>query len=224
MKTKFLSLRYMGMILMLMVSTLCGVELSAQKIDRASHNLRFVFLDHSPSLNSASVIERLRNLRDQALEQENALIIYMPSETEPFIVKFNIDEDGSTEKSQSDFGRLTHALNLPSHNMNIDIDRKKVLELMQHAFTNDSKLNYMAVRMEFYLTSTFWDLGFNESILAPIYFALDVPNMQQENDLYFDVYADLTDENMPKNPNFGISNLAGINERIELYDISELNY
>lgn len=95
---------------------------------------------------------------------------------------------------------------------------------MQHAFTNDSKLNYMAVRMEFYLTSTFWDLGFNESILAPIYFALDVPNMQQENDLYFDVYADLTDENMPKNPNFGISNFAGINERIELYDISELNY
>lgn len=206
-------------IIFLLMLQVCG-SISAQDRNNLDRPLRMIFIDHEPTLPSRDIIAYLRQQRTQALENDNSLIIYMPSNQEPFLVLVNLKDPKGKSDTVEAFGRLCEALNLPSHNKEAWFDREAVIDLFSKLkiIADDGNLSFASVRMEFYLTSKFWALGYNESIIAPIFFALDGKNLLQKN-FNFDVYVNPEDRpTYNVGAPFGEWNLGKINDKISIFD------
>lgn len=182
-----------------------------------SRNLRILYIDHEPSLNSSKLIRYMRQMRREQIEFGHAMIIYMPNGETPFISLTGIkDYTGNGLDTPAAFDRICEALNQPSHDKIPWVDRSRIVKLFdEYKILNDqNRLNFENVRVEFYLTPEYWKLGYNESILAPVYFALNVPELTKQH-FNFDVYVD--PENRPQydtNSPFGQKNYNNINKKL----------
>lgn len=203
----------------LLLFCVCPVVLNAQ--DNANRNLRVIFIDHEPSTPSSTIIAHIRKLRAQALENDHALIFYMPNDQNPFVSLVNIPDPQGERDSQEAFDRICEALNLPSHNKEPWFDRKTFANLVLKDFPildDKANLTFASVRMEFYLTSEFWKLGYNESIIAPLFFSMNVPELLKK-EFNFDVYINPEDAPVyPAGQPFGKKNLGGINKYVSLFE------
>lgn len=178
------------------------------------HNIKVIFIDHEPSLRVNDVITQLREIRTQALENDHAVIFYMPNNQEPYISMVNVGDKDDARTSDDAFGDLCYALNQPSHNKDAYFDRKRFVDLFSefNIIQSDGKIGFRNVRVEFWLTDEFWQLGYNESIVAPIYFALDVPKLI-EQEFVFDAYLEIqTLKKIDQKHPFGLKNLSQINK------------
>lgn len=188
----------------------------AQSVDN-SRNLRILYIDHEPSLNSSKLIRYMRQIRREQIEFGHALIIYMPNGENPYVSLTGIkDYTGNGLDTPNAFDRICEALNQPSHDKIPWVDRSRIIKLFdEYNILNEQNLvTYGNVRMEFYLTPEYWKLGYNESIIAPIYFALNVPELMKQH-FNFDVYVD--PDNHPeyeKNSPFGVKNYNDINNKL----------
>lgn len=206
-------------ILLLMIMFCLGANTIIAQEDNMEKNLRIIFIDHEPSLPTNRVIAHIRKLRAQALENGHSVVFYMPNNQNPFIALVNMNPEDEND-SQEAFDRLCEALNQPSHNKEAWFDRKTLVEMFSdyNILDDDKNLQFASVRMEFYLTSEFWKLGYNESILAPVFFAIDGATLLKM-DFNFDVY--VNDEDRPaydEGKPFGNINLGNINNYISIYD------
>lgn len=178
------------------------------------HNIKVIFIDHEPSLRVSDVISKLREIRTEALENDHAVIFYMPNNQEPFISLINIGEADDARATDEAFGELCYALNQPSHNKDAYYDRKRFVDLFSefNVIQPDGKIGFRNVRVEFWLTDEFWQLGYNETIVAPIYFALDVPKLI-EQEFVFDAFLEIqTLKKIDQKHAFGPKNLSQINK------------
>lgn len=209
-------------VLVVCLLTFTVLTTRAQSVnDGTKRNLRILFIDHEPSLPVKDVIAYIRNQRRMALENDNSLILYMPNNQTPFIsltnVKNPFDNDDDTQDA---FDKICEALNQPSHNKEPFFDRNFLVKMFKDYDIIDDKgvLLYSAVRMEFYLTSEFWKLGYNKSIIAPVFFAIDGPNLLKKN-FNFDVYINPGDKpKFNEGAPFGELNLGGINQLVNLFE------
>ena len=210
-------------LIIITVLLLAGSLQSAKAQDRTNRerNLRILFIDHEPSMPVKDVIAYIRRQRAMARENNNSLIIYMPNNQEPFISLTNVqDPYNNGDDTQEAFDAICEAMNLPSHNKEPWYDRNKLVQMFSdyNILDKNGDLLYATVRMEFYLTTEFWKLGYNESIIAPLFFAIDGDSLLKK-EFNFDVYVTNVDklEYDPKAP-FGRKNLGGINQIISIYD------
>lgn len=191
---------------------------NAQEID-ASKNLRIWYIDHEPSLQSYKLIKAMRAQRRQQIELGHAMIVYMANGEHPYISLTGIkDNTGQGLDAPEAFDRICEALNQTSHDVLPWYDRQRIVKMFDdyNILTKDDKITFGAVRLEFYLTPESWTLGYNESIIAPIYFALNVPELLKQN-FNFDIYVDPEKKgelNYNKIMPFGISNWDDINKKI----------
>lgn len=207
-----------GVLVMALFSNSSSVY--AQNSSNLERNLRVVFIDHEPSLPTSDIIRYIRKLRTSALENDNSLIVYMPNNQDPLISLVNLKDPNGKNDAPEAFDRMCEALNLPSHNKEPWFDRRSIINLFSDfdIIDENGELQFAAVRMEFYLTSEFWKLGYNESILAPIFFALNGGELLKK-EFYFDVYINPEDKPLYEEGRpFGFSNLGNINKYIVLYD------
>lgn len=192
--------------------------LYAQDIDD-TRNLRILYIDHEPSLLSSKLIRYMRQMRREQIEFGHALIIYMPNGENPYISLTGIkDKSGQGLDTPAAFDRICEALNQASHEKTPWYDRQKIVGLFDeyNILNSENKITYGNVRLEFYLTPEFWQMGYNESIIAPIYFALNVPELLKQN-FYFDIYVD--PDNIPKYEKtapFGLYNFEDINRKLSI--------
>lgn len=191
------------------------------EIDDEKRNLRIVFIDHEPSLPVKDIIAYIRKQRSSALENGNSLIIYMPNNQAPFLSLTRVSNPiESNDDSKEAFDAICEALNQPSHTKNPLYDRNFLVKMFKdYGIMDDSgNMLYYAVRMEFYLSSEFWKLGYNEQIIAPVFFAIDGANLLKQN-FNFDVY--INPEDKPQYDEaapFGKLNLGGINQLVNLFE------
>lgn len=211
------------MLLLVMSFLLVGYFQPLQAQDRSNRerNLRIMFIDHEPSMPVKDVIAYIRRQRALARENDNSLIIYMPNNQNPFVSLTNIpDPYNSGDDTQEAFDAICEALNLPSHTKEPWYDRSTLVKMFTNYGIMDDKgnLQFAAVRMEFYLSSEFWKLGYNESIIAPLFFAIDGANLLKK-EFSFDVYVNPVDKpKYDQKAPFGKKNLGGINQNVSLYD------
>ena len=214
------SIRIMRRFVFGIVLLSCSIMGYAQNRSNSERNLRIVFIDHEPSLPTNDIIRYIRKIRASALENDNSLIIYMPNNQDPIISLVNLKDPNGEKDNPETFDRLCEALNLPSHNKEPWFDRRSIIKLFSDfgIMGEDGELQFAAVRMEFYLTSEFWKLGYNETIVAPIFFALNGDELLKK-DFNFDVYINPKDKPIyEEGKPFGFSNLGNINQYIDLYD------
>ena len=117
--------------------------------------------------------EQLKDIYSSALRDESqAVIFYLPNSTSPMIVKVNLPGD-----NRDSFENLIEALMTKSETIiNPNTDLNGIVSLFNDVDVLDSEGShaFLDVEILYYITPTFWDLGYNEAIIASAYFALEM--------------------------------------------------
>ena len=176
----------------------------------------FVYIDHEAADAVDIISQRLQNMKDNADQYDNSYIFYLANGENPIVVKYNMGED-NTEKFNEMLGELNNSI---FHSVDPHTDLVQILDLIsENDFVDaNGNLKYYSTVMDFYVGADFWTLGYNESILAKLYFLIDVPSLKMlDKEFLFRINSSQSnypkyEEGMP----FGEKNLAGINREIIL--------
>ena len=136
-------------------------------------SLDFYYIEHNRSTPVADLCDILQEVYDDADRYDDmAVIFYMPNYDDPLIVKMNLDGD-----NRQDFKDIISELRLkPAHEVYVDIDHDNILNLInEHDFIDvDGKPTYSSVTFCWYINPEFWQFGFNEELIASLYFILEL--------------------------------------------------
>lgn len=140
-------------------------------------------------------------------ETSQAVIFYLANSASPIIVKVNLPGD-----NRKDFDKIMDALMTKSEtiiNPNTDVNTIVNLFDKVELFDSSGSKVFNNVEMIYYITPTFWELGYNEQIIASTYFALDMDSPSAEGYISMSIYHNANDglevdEKLP----FGEKNLC----------------
>lgn len=192
-----------------------------------ARDLRFIYIQHEPNTPSSRLFKIIDRLRMTSLETGDALIIYLSTgtNTDSFgnnlygivsltnLADFTYDDLGSDEA----YDKLYDALvNVTYHNVEPRADVRNVLTLFEHynIINEDGSKTFDSVYFDCYVGSRCWTLHYNETVLAHIYAALDVPSLPRG---YFDFNVYYPNEDhvtYQEDHLFGDKNLQNINDEV----------
>lgn len=185
---------------------ICSLSLEAK-------DYRFVYIAHDQSTPTNKLVNRLKEYYENAIEYQDVLIIYLSNANQPIIVRVNTEVDANPDDFENIL--MGELQNYISHEVLAGQDAHKIVEVIsQNDFIdiNNTK-KYNDVNFEFFVGSEFWQLGYNESLLAAVYWGLELNKL---NDITLNVYHDKNDVQdvySSKTP-FGIKNLNDINNKL----------
>ena len=195
---------------------------SAKAQDYSKMNLHFIYIAHETSTPVNKLCERLRTVRDDAIEVEDALIVYLSDGALSPISFTNLkDNSGRNRDSQDSYTDIIAALqDFNSHNVVARNDRTNILNLFdEYNFLDENgNLRFNTVIMDFYVGASFWSLGNNEKIIAHLFTALNAASFPKDR-FSFNVYKPRGEklgyvEGMP----FGDNNIDGINSKLKIFE------
>ena len=104
---------------------------SASAQDYSKVNLHFVYIDHEPSTPVNQLCQRVRTLRDDAIEVEDALIVYLSDGRQSLLSFTNLrDASGRNRDANDAFVNIIAALqDANSHDVIAQEDRNNILRL-----------------------------------------------------------------------------------------------
>lgn len=195
---------------------------SAKAQDYSKMNLHFIYIAHETSTPVNKLCERLRTVRDDAIEVEDALIVYLSDGALSPISFTNLkDNSGRNRDSQDSYTDIIAALqDFNSHNVVARNDRTNILNLFdEYNFLDENgNLRFNTVIMDFYVGASFWSLGNNEKIIAHLFTAMNAASFPKDR-FSFNVYKPRGEklvyvEGMP----FGDNNIDGINSKLKIFE------
>lgn len=129
--------------------------------------INYIFHDHF----NGSLLDAMEKLYGNAAYNPNkTTYIYMANAMDPIILK-------CTEDSQKEFEDFCYALNSQiKHNAFIDVDIENILRLLNEDDFEDSDGNptYDYFTLNFYITPSFITEGYNESLVARLFWDLEL--------------------------------------------------
>ncbi len=175
--------------------------------------LHFVYIAHDENTPVQTLVKRVKDTYQDALYYPDVrtVIFYFANEESPIVVKINTEDD-----NHADFPLIINEIQTKrSHNISPATDRKKIQEIFNDCDIIDEDGNklYKTVRWTYYVNSTFWSLNCNESIIAALYFIMDMKTLSEDNYLRITILHGEEDP-LPINKEypFGYKNLcAGLN-------------
>ena len=212
--------KYKNVVLMTILALVNSVCINAQ--DYSKMNFHFVYIDHESSTPVNKLCQRIRTLRDDAIEVEDALIIYLSDGRQSLMSFTNLhDVHGKNrDKSEAFTGIIDALQNANSHEVIAREDRKNILKLFEeHNFVDEEgRLRFNSVVMDFYVGPKFWTLGNNEKVISHLYVDLDIESFSQE-ELTFNVFKSKEEVlNYPDGMPFGDNNINGINQKLRILE------
>ncbi len=183
--------------------------------EKSKQNFTFIYAVHDGKDATSKLITMIKDAYDRAVRQGDRCIIYVPNQRNPLVVQVN----AATDTIDSDvalnnlFGELNNRL---SFNMNVKFDNKKIIDLFteNEFLDDDGELAYRSVAFNMYITSRFWERGYNEKMIPALYFALDIHRLyyMQYKEIVMSVYYSGTDEDIVEaDILYGIRNYNNIN-------------
>lgn len=203
-------------LLLLMVVTIARAQ------DYSTMNLHFIYIDHEPSTPVNQLCERMRTLRDDAIEIDDALIIYLADGKQSLMSFTNLkDIYGKNRDTNDAFVSIIAALqDANSHDVIASEDRKNILNLFdEYNFVNEEGLfKFSSVTMDFYVGSEFWSLGNNEKVISHLYVDFDVAMLPKDK-FFFNIFRPKGETlEYPEGKPFGNNNIDGINEKLSIFE------
>ena len=154
--------------LLILVFLMAFVSAHAQ-----SQSLEFYFIAHDRTTPVAELCRRLEQVYEMARSYEDiAVVFYLPNYDEPKIVKVNLPGD-----NRDQFKGIIGELRLKDvHETFAYLDYQNILEIFnEHDFISDSgEPMYTSVQFNWYVNPDFWKFNYNESLIASLYFALEL--------------------------------------------------
>lgn len=207
---------YLSALLLFMVATVGKAQ------DFSSMNLHFVYIDHEPSTPVNKLCERIRTLRDDAIEVDDALILYLSDGKQSLISFTNLKDNYGKDRDSNDafVGIIAALQDANSHDVTASEDRKNILTLFdEYNFVNEmGHFKFSSVTMDFYVGSGFWSLGNNEKVISHLFVDFDVAS-QPKDKFVFNVFRPKGEVlDYPEGQPFGDNNIDGINNKLSIYE------
>lgn len=195
-------------IIILLTCLLVTSQLWAQ--DTTQKELSFLYIAHDENTDTQSLVQILKEQYENTVYYPDirATIFYLANGNDPIIVNVNTPNDNRKE-----FNNLIASLQSQiSHDVNADSDVENIMNLLNDndIITDDGKFVYQSVIWTYYINSTFWKLGNNESIIAKLYFILDMERLIASHYLTHDIYYSKATDKIEYNVSnpFGSKNLC----------------
>ena len=166
-----------------------AVALSSQS---ASQALQVIYITKDYTTEVNPLCSELRDIFEFA-EKDNsqAVIFYLANSSAPLIVKVNLPDD-----NRKDFDMIIDALMTKSETIiNPSVDLTTLVGLFDEVelLDNGGEKNFSNVELIYYITPTFWELGYNEQIIASAYFALDMDSKWADGYMSMSIYHNAQD-------------------------------
>lgn len=208
--------RFFAMILFFTMA----IAVSAQ--DYSKMNVHFVYIDHEPSTPVNRLCERIRTLREDAIEVDDALIIYLANGPQPLLSFTNLkDLYGKNRDTNDAFVNIIAALqDANAHDVLAREDRKSILKLFEeyNFVDNTGKFLFNTLTLDFYVGSEFWALGNNEKVISRLFSVLDASSFSKEK-FVFNVFKPKGEKlKYPEGLPFGDNNIDGINNKLGIFE------
>lgn len=180
----------------------------AQEFPASQQTFEFYYIAHDEQTPVGKVCDFLIERQKEATYYNDlAMVFYLANGDDPLIVRMNLPED-----NRKDFQKIINALQQQiSHDISPKADREEIVRLFNEVdFVDDQgNLSFRTFQWISFVTPMFWQMKYNEDVLAALYFILDMGQLP-EGYLTMDVYYDnATPLNYNKRFPFGEKNLCG---------------
>lgn len=195
------SLKYKFLIFFTFVtySLACAQSVTAQEPDEKpestlAHSFSFVYIAQG-NAEEMPVSEMEKKLETAwSGIQKGAVIFYLSRGIDsPIIVKANVDGTGNYEKEREEFDEKI--LNSLREGIQYSVDgahdKQRILEILQEHEIVDSlgQPLHNETTFEFHVGQDFWDSGNNETVIASLFFELNIAKYMKEADgFHFNVF------------------------------------
>ncbi len=152
----------------------------------AKKKLNFIYITHSDKTQTGRLIVRLREEFNRALRMKEPTIFYLTNGRTPLVVQVNTSND-----NRKDFGEIVYQLqSMRSHSVNPQTDIRTIMSLVEDLrIDNEGGAPlYSKINWEYYVNSSFWQAGYNESIIARLYWILDMQQWEKSNYMTMRIY------------------------------------
>lgn len=170
-------------ILMIIAILFVSAPLMAQNTKK---KLNFIYITHSDNTQTSRLIARLREEYSRVLRMKEPTVFYLTNGRTPLVVQINTERD-----NRKNFGEIVYQLQtMRSHSVNPPTDIKKIMSLVEELKIdneNGAPL-YSKINWEYYVNSSFWKAGYNESIIAKLYWVLDMQQWEKSNYMTLRIY------------------------------------
>ena len=207
-------------ILIAVLAIMPAITVKAQ--DYSQMNLHFVYIDHETSTPVNQLCKRIRTLRDDAIEVEDALIIYLSDGRQSLFSFTNLkDRNNENRDSNEAFVNIIAALqDANSHDIIAREDRKNILNLFdEYNFIDEQgHLLFNSVTMDFYVGPDYWNLGNHEKVIAHLFVDFDASSFDKTK-LAINIFKPKGVElKYPDGMPFGDNNIEGINQKLSIFE------
>jgi len=124
-------------------------------------------------------------------DKSQAVVFYLANAASPLIVKVNLPGD-----NRKDFDSIIDALMTKSETIiNASTDLHDLVSLFDEIelLDSDGQPAFQSAELIYYITPTFWELNYNEQLIAAAYFALDMDADWAKNYFSMSIYHNATD-------------------------------
>jgi hypothetical protein len=161
-------------------------------------------------------------LRDDAIEVEDALIVYLSDGRQSLLSFTNLEDKKGMERDKSEaFVNIIAALqDANSHDVRAQDDRNNILKLFEeYNFVDDEgRFLFNSVTMDFYVGPEYWVLGNNEKVISHLFVDFDAASFPKEK-LAFNVFKPKEQAlDYPEGMPFGDNNIDGINQKLSIFE------
>lgn len=193
-KYKFLIFFTLATYSLFCVQTVKAQELDEKSDSTVAQSFTFVYIAQG-SAEEMPIALMEKNLETAwGCIQKGAVIFYLSRGIDnPIIVKANVDGTGNYEKEREEFEEKI--LNSLREGIQYSVDgahdKRRIFEILQEHEIVDSlgQPLYNETTFEFHVGQDFWDSGNNETVIASLYFELNIAELRKEADFHFNVFA-----------------------------------
>lgn len=181
---------------LLVLLFMCNVSLYAQD-EEPSKTFHFVYIAQG-GYEEMPVESLKKNLEAAWTSTMNGpVIIYLSRGIEePVILKANIDEDFDPEQARQIFeNKILDRLNDGVYSVDGNYDKNNILKLLKENdfIDQNGQPKYVETIFDFHVGQDYWDSQCNESVLASLFFELNIAKyMEQNKGFHFNVFCSRT--------------------------------
>lgn len=192
----------MKRIILLLLCLLVGWPSMAQtKYDPSQQTLKFIYIAHDENTPVQTLISRLKEWVEKDavfMPEQLAMIIYLPNGEKPAVIRVNTGVNDNPQDFPSLIDELQSTV---SHDAIPEVDREQIVQIFEDIplLNEDGSPRFMAIDWDYYVNSTFWTLNLNETVIASLYWIMDMEELTKNNYLCVNIYYGEQTDKLPIN-------------------------
>lgn len=194
------------------IGIICSSYAYAQ--ENSDKSITFYYIDHNGDTPVGELCEDLKNYYRDARNYNLPTVFYLANMKSPIYAIC-----GAGDPSESNFDNIIRELQVKkSHDVDSQTDIRRIVDIFNsYDFINeDGKPFYTSMTWTFFIDQYFWDLGYNEKIIATLYSAMEIDSLPKD---FFNMkvyYSGVNDFVYDKDKPFGDKDLCYNLDAVEI--------